>query len=134
MEKKARYSRQREAILNYLKGTTAHPTAEQIYSDLKGDYPELSLATVYRNLGYLLNNGEIMKINIEGTTVRYDYTTNCHYNLVCRECGGVFDLKLDSLEELDKKAESSNGCRIDSHELTFYGLCAGCVEKNKKLN
>ena len=83
MEKRARYSRQREAILNYLKGTTAHPTAEQIYSDLKGDYPELSLATVYRNLGYLLNNGEIMKINIEGTTVRYDYTTNCHYHLVC---------------------------------------------------
>ena len=134
MEKRARYSRQREAILNYLKGTTAHPTAEQIYSDLKGDYPELSLATVYRNLGYLLNNGEIMTINIEGTTVRYDYTTNCHYHLVCRERGGVFDLKLDSLEELDKKAESSNGCRIDSHELTFDGLCAGCVEKNKKLN
>lgn len=134
MEKRTRYSRQREAILQYLKGTAAHPTAEQIYTDLKGEYPELSLATVYRNLGYLLNHGEIMKINIEGATVRYDYTTDCHYHLVCRKCGGVFDLKLDSLAELDEKVEQDNGCRVDSHELTFYGLCSDCINYKQKLN
>ena len=57
-----KYSRQREAIKSYLCGREDHPTADMIYTSIRGDFPNISLGTVYRNLSLLVELGEIRKI------------------------------------------------------------------------
>ena len=67
-----KFSRQRESIKNNLMGRTDHPTAETVYSDIRQEYPNISLGTVYRNLSLLADLGEIQKISTENGPDRFD--------------------------------------------------------------
>lgn len=58
-----KYSRQREAVLVYLRSTKSHPTAEQVYQKIREEFPKISLGTVYRNLNLLADCGEILRLN-----------------------------------------------------------------------
>ena len=89
-----KYSRQREAIRNRLAGRLDHPTAETLYAELKNDYPNLSLATVYRNLKQMAENGEIGSFSTESAT-RYDPNTMPHSHFFCKKCGCVLDIDED---------------------------------------
>ena len=86
-----RYSRQREAIRKQLSNRGDHPTAETLYAELKQDFPELSLATVYRNLGQLVSWGEVARIDAYGAA-RFDWVVEPHSHFFCRGCGCVIDL------------------------------------------
>lgn len=122
-----KHSRQRDAILENLRGRYDHPVADELYRDLKQDIPSLSLGTLYRNLALLSSEGIILKLSC-GSADRFDGNPNPHYHLVCESCGGVFDLPLEPMPELDVAAESSFDGRVHSHSLTFYGLCSSCSE------
>ena len=94
MEKARRYSPKREAILECLRSTHNHPAAEWVYAQLKPSIPDLSLATVYRNLGQFRKDGTIQVIgNVDGEE-RYDGDTSPHSHFICRSCGKVADLPL----------------------------------------
>lgn len=71
-EVKVRYSKQRELILSNLRNRRDHPTAEMIYQDLKADYPNLSLGTVYRNLNQLCQTRQINRLDIGDPMIRFD--------------------------------------------------------------
>lgn len=123
----ARFSRQREAIRNQITGRGDHPTAEIIYSELKPDYPELSLATVYRNLNQLVEWGEVARIDAYGAA-RFDWRTEPHSHFFCRECGCVIDMpEADGSipGDLDKKFDGI----IESSASNYFGLCRECKEK-----
>ena len=64
-----KYSRQRESIVNFLASRTDHPTAETIYQNIKKEFPNISLGTVYRNLSLLEEIGEIIKISTGVLTI-----------------------------------------------------------------
>ena len=92
MEKARRYSPKREAILECLRSTHNHPAAEWGYAQLKPSIPDLSLATVYRNLGQFRKDGTIQVIgNVDGEE-RYDGDTSPHSHFICRSCGKVYTL------------------------------------------
>ena len=57
-----KYSRQREAIKDYLSSVTTHPTADTVYMHIKEEFPNISLGTVYRNLNLLADIGEAIKL------------------------------------------------------------------------
>ena len=65
-----KYSRQREAIVQYLTGRTDHPSAESVYQALRQTHPNISLGTVYRNLGVLEENGQLMRIPMDNGSDR----------------------------------------------------------------
>ena len=67
-----KYSRQREAIVQYLTGRTDHPSAESVYQALRQTHPNISLGTVYRNLGVLEENGQLMRIPMDNGSDRFD--------------------------------------------------------------
>ena len=87
-------SKQREKIFYALKGTRSHPTAEWIYEEVRGDLPNISLGTVYRNLHVLKQQGKILELDFGEGTRRYDAFTHDHYHFICEECGSVKDLDI----------------------------------------
>lgn len=120
-----RHSKQRDAIFDNLCSRYDHPTAEDIYFSLKPTMPALSLATVYRNLSQLEGDGKIIRIESAGTA-RYDGNINLHYHLSCINCGGVFDVFMESDCGLCKKASELFDGKIIGHSVLFTGYCSAC--------
>lgn len=121
-----KYSRQRESILNFLSSRTDHPTAETIYLNIKKDYPNISLGTVYRNLSLLEEIGQILKISTGVGPEHYDYNTSPHYHFICRGCGKVIDIDMDFKEDLLDAVRQSSDLDIESCLVSFRGLCNDC--------
>jgi len=81
-------SKKRQVILEALAATTAHPTAQELYQQLKPDYPDLSLGTVYRNLSLFAEEGDAMSVGVFRGQERFDARTNPHAHLHCVQCAG----------------------------------------------
>jgi len=125
------FSKQRVCVLQYLKNSKAHPTAEQIYADLKPLLPNLSLATVYRNLTQLCQNGSVIRLSAGDKTDHFDADTSDHQHFVCTKCKSVSDLFFRlSPELLDENLEK--GFCADSYKMYIYGTCANCRAKKTK--
>ena len=130
-----RYSKKREAILSYLRGTKSHPTAECIYVQLKKEFPNLSLATVYRNLSQLKESGLIRSVGVILGEEHFDATCVSHTHLICEKCGCVIDVEEIQVPDiLSEKAASATGFEILNSDLKFYGICSKCrctdIEEN----
>ncbi|MDL2249151.1 Fe2+ or Zn2+ uptake regulation protein [Lachnospiraceae bacterium PF1-21] len=126
-----KFSRQREAIKGYLAGTKEHPTADTVYAELKKDYPNISLGTVYRNLNLLVDMGEIIKIPTSDGGIRFDYDVSDHCHLICEKCGRVEDISLDEsiISSINDQAQSTYDGLVKDHEIQFFGLCKHCLEE-----
>lgn len=119
-------SSQREAILALVRRLKTHPTAEEIYAQLRPTNPRLSLGTVYRNLHILAQQGEIQEIHFGSGRDRFDGNTEEHYHFICRRCEDIFDLEMPVRTDLTAEAERALGRPIDSHTVQFYGYCERC--------
>jgi len=122
-----KYSRQREAIMNFLMTRKDHPTADVVYSSVRNEFPNISLGTVYRNLTLLADIGEIARLRLGDGIDHFDADTSPHYHFICKDCGRVIDLKLEALTEVDKlNGTDLEGNRIAGHITYFYGSCSEC--------
>lgn len=77
-----KFSRQRQAIMDYLMSTTEHPTADTIYANVKEQYPNISLGTVYRNLNLLADEGQILRLSCGDGSDHFDGTIEPHYHFL----------------------------------------------------
>ena len=111
-----KFSRQRESIKNNLMGRTDHPTAETVYSDIRQDYPNISLGTVYRNLSLLADLGEIQKISTENGPDRFDGNPKPHYHFFCTNCNSVLDLKMKNIDLINVIAAEEFAGLIEGHK------------------
>lgn len=125
-----KYSRQRELILKTLKENCIHPTAEQLYELIRREEPTVSLATVYRNLNLLAENGMVKKIEGLDGTAHFDHQTFDHYHFICTKCNRVFDIPCDIAHDLAQDVESRTGFRIASYDVSFRGTCKSCQKFN----
>ena len=126
-----KYSRQREAIKNFLMSRKDHPTAEVVYEHVLKAFPNISLGTVYRNLNLLVELGEIRKLSCGDGTDHFDYDTSPHYHYVCRPCGRVMDIPMEATKELETAAKEFVLGTIDDHTVFFYGICDECLKGEK---
>ncbi|HCM27829.1 MAG: transcriptional repressor [Treponema sp. GWB1_62_6] len=124
--KRYKRSRQRERILDTLRRTDSHPTAAWIYDELKRDFPDLSLGTVYRNLNILHDQGLVRVLQSGSTFDRFDADTSVHYHFVCQACGKVEDVAFPLPHDLDERASAMLGRVVTGHRLDFFGLCNPC--------
>ena len=127
-----KYSRQREAIKDYLSSVTTHPTADTVYMHIKEEFPNISLGTVYRNLNLLVELGEIRKLSCGDGTDHFDYDTSPHYHYVCRQCGRVMDIPMEATKELETAAKEFVLGTIDDHTVFFYGICDECLKGERR--
>lgn len=123
-----RYSRQREALIEILKNTDSHPTADWIYNELRKLFPNISLATVYRNLRQLSEQGEILALLSGTEPEHYDGCTDDHYHFMCTDCKSVKDLDIDVLPQLNSEVSKKTGFKVARHSLMFYGICSDCLQ------
>lgn len=123
--KTTKYSRKREAIRTLLSGTKTHPSAEWIYSKLKPEFPDLSFATVYRNLGEMKQNGEIASVAFFDGKEHFDGCTAPHAHFICDCCGDICDFDDDSA--LNDIAQKNFDGKITHHSLIFHGICKKCL-------
>ena len=121
-----KYSKQREAIKEYLSQTKEHPTADTVYMNIRAVLPNISLGTVYRNLNLLAEQGEILKINCQDGSVHFDGNLDPHYHFICKSCGKIYDIEMESIDFINKIAGASFGGKIDGHIVHFYGRCPDC--------
>lgn len=124
-----KYSRQREAIKEYLCSTNCHPTADSVYMYVKQEFPNISLGTVYRNLNLLADLGEVLKLTTPDGAVRFDTHTSPHYHFYCKSCGKLIDMDIN-IEDLNELASRNFDGSIDSHDIIFYGICGDCTHKS----
>lgn len=128
MEKRQNFSRKRLAILDTIRGTKSHPTAEWVYQTLKPDYPDLSLGTVYRNIAQFKEDGLIITVGVVNGQERYDGNVQPHTHFVCTNCGAVIDIDESFLGEAENRLIAEKySIVVDSHELVFYGKCSDCI-------
>lgn len=127
--KTVKHSRQRDCIKHYLMSSKDHPTADMVYLAVREAFPNISLGTVYRNLAFLEEHGEIIKLNCGGNCERYDANTDKHYHFVCTECGEVEDLNMMPLDHIDVVAGSNFTGKIEGHTAFFYGKCKHCIDQ-----
>ena len=128
-----RNTKQRQKIIDALKGLKEPATADDIYNIASADYPALALTTVYRNLEMLARNDKVNKIMYSDGTARYEYTDRENHKhghfLVCIGCNKALPLaecplKVDGIKE-------STGFTVTGHNIEIYGYCKDCERKNE---
>ena len=128
MERTTKHFRKRDAILNCVRSTEAHPSAEWVFEHVKEQVPDISLATVYRNLALFKEQGLIVSLGTVNGVERFDGNTEPHVHFICTQCGGVQDLPEISVpEELNSAVARSSGGRVDNCQLSFSGICGDCA-------
>ena len=125
-----KYSKQREALLTLLRSTRSHPSADWLYENLRKEFPNISLGTVYRNLNLLTDIGEALKIATPDGADRFDGCVKPHNHFFCTECRRVLDLDLDmkEIEQINKAAATNFDGIIESSNTIFYGKCGDCIK------
>ena len=87
-------------VLNAVNKLKNHASADEVYACITNDYPNISRATVYRNLDKLAKTGQIKKIEIPGEAERFDHLTHNHYHIKCLQCGQIFDVDMPYQENI----------------------------------
>ena len=123
-----RKSKLRDEILDLLKETGIHPTANWLYDRLKPDHPKLSLGSVYRNLAILVELGLADKIDFGPTFDRFEAKKADHYHFICEKCGSVIDLPIPIKTELNLEVDEISGFKTNRHRIEFFGLCDSCSQ------
>jgi len=115
-------SYQRIKLFEYLKNNTMHPTADEIYNDLKPLVPTLSKTTIYNTLKLFTKKGILNEILIEGNELRYDPHINPHAHFKCKKCNSLIDLNI----EKESLTNVLIDFEIEEMHLYFKGICLNC--------
>ena len=105
---------QKMKIMEYLKSVHTHPSAEKVYKEVRKELPTITLATVYRNLNKLAEEGKVLKIKV-GSKTKFDADTSSHQHCVCSKCG-----KIKPTYDFQNKGRKANG------EISWSSECKAC--------
>lgn len=121
-----RFTEQRAAVFRYLRGTDTHPTADDVFTAVRADLPDISLATVYKSLETLVGCGLAVKLTYGDGSARYDGRTDPHHHARCLHCGSVSDVP----GRFDPRALGTiggvDGFSVEGYRLELLGTCATC--------
>ncbi len=117
---------QRCTILEAVLDRDDHPTADQVYEDVRGRIPGVSRTTVYRVLDALVHLGAITKACHPGAVARFDAKTEQHHHLVCLRCDKVMDIYDDNLDTLPLPDTSRFGFQVADVRVQLRGICSDC--------
>lgn len=120
-----RMTRQRRIILDYLTSTREHPSAQQIYDQVRSSEEKVAVATVYNTLGVLVKLGFMKVMEFDALPNRYELNNRPHINMICRSCGKIIELE-SQLPLVEENFRRSDDFRITDYRMECYGFCAFC--------
>ncbi len=119
-------TKQREVVLQVIRETEAHLTANEVFDKSKQLLPTISFATVYNSLRYLKDAGHIAEISFGNGASRFDSLTSRHDHAICTKCGKLVDMDIELPIEVVNFAAQFSKFKLESIELTLRGLCPEC--------
>ena len=108
---------------------TGHVSAAEVYDVIAAERPNISRATVYRNLNRLAEMGKIRKMEIPGGPDRFDHRCHDHCHVKCERCGRVFDVDMAYITGLEKNITDTHGFTFTGYDILFRGICPECQDK-----
>ena len=100
--------------------------------EIKKDHPNISRATVYRNLNVLSEMGEIRRMETPGGADRFDHRCHDHCHVRCQKCGRVFDVDVDFITGLEQRIRDAHGFEFTGYDILFRGICPDCQNASQK--
>jgi len=116
---------QRLEIINYLMNTKSHPSAEEVYKNIKEKFPTISFATVYNTLETLKKSGDIKELSIDHERKRFDIDLSPHDHFFCKKCKKVIDIYEHKSLKKDLP-DTIEGNIIEEISLFYIGICESC--------
>ena len=123
---------QRTLVLEAVNRLQNHATADEVYEEIRKERPNVSKATVYRNLNLLSEMGEIRKIAVPGGADRFDHICQDHCHVRCIRCGRLFDLDMEYITGLERNIRNTNGFSLTGYDILFRGICPDCQKISVK--
>ena len=117
---------QRIAICRIALNSRAHPSAQEVYAEVKKIHPTVSLATVYKSLEVLRDLDLVQEINFPKRKARFDSYMNPHINLICLKCGIITDLEDVAVKEITRKVAAATKFKPTGQRVDVYGICQKC--------
>ncbi|MBM3130993.1 MAG: transcriptional repressor [Chloroflexi bacterium] len=125
-----RLTHQRLAICRTLVTSNTHPTAVQLHTQLRAEFPTLSLATVYSTLNTLAALGLVYELGNAGDGQKhYDAITAPHANLICTQCHRISDFEDTALKSVSQHVARRSGYQIQGARIAYYGICPACARR-----
>jgi Fur family peroxide stress response transcriptional regulator len=125
-----RLTPQRLTIIRILAGSEDHPSVDEVYQEVKAQFPTTSLATVYKTISLLKELNEVLELGFPDGSNRYDGNRPYpHPHAICTKCKKIMDPEISSVDELSEEMKSKTGYTISFHRLDFFGLCPECQRK-----
>lgn len=128
-----RQTKQRKMIIEvFMENQGRHLTPDEMFALVREKDSNIGIATVYRNLKLLDEQGVIKKLLIDegGGSAFYELQTHgeihSHHHLICKKCGSVSDFQDDLLDAIEKIIEITSHFEIHDHKVSFYGICMNC--------
>ena len=125
---------QRSLVFEAVNKLQCHATADKIYEAIVTEHPNVSRATVYRNLKLLSEIGYIRRIEIPGGADRFDHQCHDHCHVKCEKCGRVFDVDMEYVTGFEKRIKDDKGFLFTGYDILFRGVCPDCQESSKQHN
>lgn len=123
---------QRVAILKAIAHDETHPTAQEIFLRLRGEFPSMSFATVYNTLAALTRSGRVHVVDVGGGAMRYDPNVGRHDHAICDRCGAVRDVMRGRTRSAG--AGLPRGFRVSRVNTIYRGTCSSCRSGSKQTN
>lgn len=123
---------QRSLVLKAVNKLQCHATADEIYEEIVKEHPNVSRATVYRNLNLLSETGHIRKIEIPGGADCFDHLCHDHCHVKCEKCGRIFDVDMEYVTGLEKNIRNDRGFSFTGYDIIFRGICPNCQKSPKQ--
>lgn len=117
---------QRIAICRFALRSRDHPTAQGIYDEVKKVHPTVSLATVYKTLQILREQGMIQELDLPESQAKFDSYMEPHINLICQQCGRIQDFDDNAVREMVERVTANTRFTRTGHRVDIYGLCKTC--------
>ena len=129
-----RMTKQRALILEELRSTISHPTADEIYTMVRARLPHISLGTVYRNLELLAESEQVLKLEYAGFQKRFDGNIEPHAHVRCERCGKVADVMgAVPHAEIPSGINVPPGFKVTSARVEFFGVCRECQQESANM-
>jgi Fur family ferric uptake transcriptional regulator/Fur family peroxide stress response transcriptional regulator len=119
-------TKQRQAVLQVIRESEKHLTANEVFENARRVLPGISFATVYNSLRYLKQEGLIGEVRFGTDATRYDRKLTRHDHALCNQCGKLVDLELPVPLGLIEEASELSNFQAESIEFTLRGLCSEC--------
>ena len=129
-ERGSRLTSHRLALIRLLATSEGHPNAMQLHDSLRAHFPTISLATIYKTLALLKDEGEILEIDLHNDSHYDGNKPYPHPHLICTHCGKIFDGdRVTAIQNLNREIEDKYNFQISRHQIIFYGICSECQQR-----